>query len=87
MLITKKLWADNYEIALLSLNTKFVKGLKNGSLPKKIFQEYLAQDYFFLETFAKAYGLAVSKSKDKYCLLYTSPSPRDDPLSRMPSSA
>ena len=22
-----------------------------------------------------------------YCLLYTSPSPRDDPLSRMPSSA
>ena len=23
----------------------------------------------------------------KVCLLYTSPSPRDDPLSRMPSSA
>ena len=23
----------------------------------------------------------------KHCLLYTSPSPRDDPLSRMPSSA
>ena len=58
MKITKKLWDDNYEIALLSLNTKFVQGLKNGSLPKNIFQEYLAQDYFFLETFAKAYGLA-----------------------------
>src|SRR5680860_1697013 len=26
-------------------------------------------------------------SKDKYCLLYTSPSPRDGLLSRMPSSA
>ena len=25
--------------------------------------------------------------KNKSCLLYTSPSPRDDPLSRMPSSA
>ena len=25
--------------------------------------------------------------KPKNCLLYTSPSPRDDPLSRMPSSA
>jgi len=47
MKITKKLWQDNYEIALLSLNTKFVQGLKNGSLPKNIFQEYLAQDYFF----------------------------------------
>ena len=26
-------------------------------------------------------------SQDKNCLLYTSPSPRDDELSRMPSSA
>ena len=68
MIITKKLWNDNYDIALLSLNTKFVQGLKNGNLPKHIFQEYLAQDYFFLETFAKAYGLAVSKSKDKYSI-------------------
>ena len=68
MKITKKLWEDNYEIALLSLNTKFVQGLKNGSLPKNKFQEYLAQDYFFLETFARAYGLAVSKSKDKHSI-------------------
>ena len=28
-----------------------------------------------------------SKTKDKDCLLYTSPSPRDGLLSRMPSSA
>ena len=68
MSITKKLWDDNFEIAQQSLNTKFVQGLKNGSLPTNIFQEYLAQDYFFLETFAKAYGLAVSKSKDKYSI-------------------
>ena len=33
MSITKQLWEDNYEIALLSLNTKFVQGLRNGSLP------------------------------------------------------
>ena len=68
MVITKKLWNDNYEIALLSLNTKFVQGLKTGNLPKHIFQEYLAQDYFFLETFAKAYGLAISKAKDKFSI-------------------
>ncbi len=68
MTITKILWENNYEIALLSLKTKFVQGLRTGSLPENIFQEYLAQDYFFLETFAKAYGLAVYKSKDKYSI-------------------
>ena len=68
MKITKKLWDSNYELAELSLNTKFVQGLKSGKLPKNIFQDYLAQDYFFLETFARAYGLAVSKSIDKYSI-------------------
>ena len=65
MLLTQKLWESNYELAYLSLNTKFVQGLKNGDLPKTKFKEYLAQDYFFLESFARAYGLAVSKSKNK----------------------
>ena len=31
--------------------------------------------------------LAFTHPKDKYCLLYTSPSPRDNRVSRMPSSA
>ena len=65
MLITQKLWESNYDLASLSLNTKFVQGIKNGDLPKTKFKEYLAQDSFFLESFARAYGLAVSKAKDK----------------------
>ena len=65
MLITQKLWKSNYDLAFLCLNTKFVQGIKNGDLPKIKFQEYLAQDYFFLERFARAYGLAVSKSRNK----------------------
>ena len=65
MLITQKLWERNYNLASLSLNTKFVQGIKNGDLPKTKFQEYIAQDYFFLESFARAYGLAVSKSRNK----------------------
>ncbi len=65
MSISNILWESNYELALLSLKSKFVQGLKNGDLPKNIFQEYVSQDYFFLESFARAYGLAVSKSKDK----------------------
>ena len=65
MLITQKLWESNDDLASLSLNTKFVQGIKNGDLPKTKFQEYLAQDSFFLESFARAYGLAVSKSRNK----------------------
>ena len=65
MLLTQKLWESNLELATLSLNTKFVQGIKNGDLPKIKFKEYLAQDYFFLESFARAYGLAVSKSRNK----------------------
>jgi len=65
MPISNTLWESNYELALLSLKSKFVQGLKNGNLPKNIFQEYVAQDYFFLESFSRGYGLAVSKSKDK----------------------
>ena len=44
MKITKKLREDNYEIALLSLNTKFVQGLKNGRLPKNKFQFSFLED-------------------------------------------
>ena len=65
MLLSNTLWESNYELALLSLKSKFVQGLKTGNLPKNIFQEYVAQDYYFLESFSNAYGLAVSKSKDK----------------------
>ncbi|ABM71611.1 TENA/THI-4 protein [Prochlorococcus marinus str. MIT 9515] len=65
MLVTKRLWESNLNLALSSLQTNFVQGIKNGNLPKNIFQEYLAQDYFFLESFARAYGLAISKSRDK----------------------
>ena len=65
MLITQRLWESNRSLAFQSLNSKFVQGIKNGDLPKIKFQEYIAQDYFFLESFARAYGLAVSKSKEK----------------------
>jgi len=64
MNLSNYLWENNKEFALVSLNSKFVQGLKNGDLPKKNFQAYIAQDYFFLESFARAYGLAISKSSD-----------------------
>ncbi len=62
------LWENNYHIAKLSLQTKFVQNLKTGLLPKEKFQLYVAQDYFFLECFARAYGLAVSKADNKHMI-------------------
>ena len=55
-------------------------------------QKYLAQSYRerdLYDLFEKETQdlLAITKSQEKACLLYTSPSPRDATLSRMPSSA
>ncbi len=61
MPISNELWERNYDLALKSLKSRFVTGLRNGDLPIKNFQDYIAQDYFFLESFARAYGLAISK--------------------------
>ena len=47
--------------------------------------EFLAGRWAAKEAFSKAYGTGFGKALG--CLLYTSPSPRDRSLSRMPSSA
>tara|TARA_Y100000589_G_scaffold119095_1_gene113387 strand:- start:50 stop:673 length:624 start_codon:yes stop_codon:yes gene_type:complete len=65
MSLSHDLWERNFDLAIQSLNTKFVQGIKTGKLPKKKFQIYVAQDYYFLESFARAYGLAISKCEDK----------------------
>ena len=52
---------------------------------KKISQSSGAYLYFSGEAFKKR--SAIEKDGNKACLLYTSPSPRDATLSRMPSSA
>ena len=55
MNLSNKLWKDNFYLAEKSLQTKFIQNLKNGTLPKEKFQKYVAQDYFFLECFARSY--------------------------------
>ena len=68
MKLSQSLWDKNLNLAKQSLQTNFVQGIKNGSLPKDKFKAYVAQDYYFLRSFAHAYGLAVSKCKDKKVL-------------------
>jgi thiaminase/transcriptional activator TenA len=43
---------------------RFVRELAAGTLPEPAFQHYLKQDYLFLVQFARAWGLAVYKSRD-----------------------
>ncbi len=40
----------------------FVRGLKDGSLPKAAFLHYLTQDYVFLIHFSRAWALAITKA-------------------------
>ena len=68
MKLSQSLWEKNLNLAKQSLQTKFVQGIKNGSLPKDKFKAYVAQDYYFLKSFSHAYGLAVSKCNDKKVL-------------------
>jgi thiaminase (transcriptional activator TenA) len=64
MSLARKLWAANADLAEAALRHRFVRGLGDGSLRLESFRSYVAQDAFFLESFAKAYALALARSED-----------------------
>jgi thiaminase/transcriptional activator TenA len=65
MSLAKTLWEENADLARAALEHQFVRGLGHGELPLGSFKEYLAQDAFFLEAFARAYALALARSPDR----------------------
>ena len=65
MSLAKALWEANEDLAKAALEHRFVRGLADGSLPVESFQSYVAQDAFFLESFARAYALALARSDDQ----------------------
>jgi thiaminase/transcriptional activator TenA len=69
MTLSARLWADNGDLAAAALVHPFVSRLGDGSLPREIFAGYVAQDAFFLESFARAYALALARSTDTPTLL------------------
>ena len=82
----------------LSFQDVILSGLapdKGLYLPDSITLEnlaYLTQEDLSYEDFVKTIFISLDQASAKYvedltCLLYTSPSPRDATLSRMPSSA
>ncbi len=65
MSLAKALWEANEGLAKAALEHRFVRGLADGSLPVESFQSYVAQDAFFLESFARAYAFALARSEDQ----------------------
>ena len=64
MTLSTQLWSENSDLASEALTHPFVCRLGDGSLAREISTGYLAQDAFFLESFARAYALALAHSPD-----------------------
>lgn len=65
MSISARLWQESSDLAAAALSHAFVRGLADGSLPQENFAAYIAQDAYFLESFARAYALALARSPDR----------------------
>jgi len=68
MSVAARLWDENTDLATAALDHPFVRGLSDGTLPQHTFAGYVAQDTFFLESFARAYALALAHSADRETL-------------------
>lgn len=66
--LAARLWSANADLAEAALQHPFVTALADGSLPRERFAGYVAQDAFFLESFARAYALGVAHSRDRATL-------------------
>lgn len=69
MTLSAQLWSANADVATEVLGHPFVRGIAEGTLAKERFAGYIAQDAFFLESFARAYALALAHSPDTSTLL------------------
>ncbi|MGV0871513.1 TenA family protein [Mycolicibacterium sp. XJ879] len=68
-MLAAQLWTENDDVVAEVLANPFVRGIGDGSLDRNLFAGYIAQDAFFLESFARAYGLALARSSDTATLL------------------
>ncbi|TVS03434.1 MAG: TenA family protein [Cyanobium sp. PLM2.Bin73] len=67
--LARQLWSAHSALARRCLHHPFVQGLARGTLPRERFAGYVAQDAYFLESFARAYALAIAASPDQGSLI------------------
>jgi thiaminase/transcriptional activator TenA len=65
MSLARTLWDANADLAASALAHPFVRGIADGTLSHDRFAGYIAQDAFFLESFVRAYALAIAHSPDR----------------------
>ncbi|ADB72906.1 TenA family protein [Geodermatophilus obscurus] len=68
MSLAAELWTANADLAAEALAHPFVTGVGDGTLPQAVFSGYVAQDAFFLESFARAYAVGIAHSPDRATL-------------------
>lgn len=66
--LSEALWTRNADRAAKALGHPFVRRLADGTLPRKSFADFVAQDAFFLEAFCRAYGFGLAHSPDRMAL-------------------
>ncbi|MEA5517016.1 TenA family protein [Nodularia sp. UHCC 0506] len=64
MTLSTDLWVANQDLAQACLKHPFVQGIADGTLKPAKFANYIGQDAFFLEAFARAYSIAAAKATD-----------------------
>jgi thiaminase (transcriptional activator TenA) len=64
MTLSSQLWEANEDLAQACLHHPFVQGIADGTLEPAKFADYVGQDAFFLEAFARAYSIAAAKAPD-----------------------
>ncbi|MGV0578039.1 TenA family protein [Mycolicibacterium elephantis] len=69
MTLAEQLWSENADVVAEVLANPFVRGIGDGSLDRDLFAGYVAQDAYFLESFARAYALALARGPDTTSLL------------------
>lgn len=69
MSLADQLWSANRDLAADALAHPFIRGLGDGTLDRAVFARYVGQDAFFLESFARAYALALARSSDTSTLI------------------
>jgi thiaminase (transcriptional activator TenA) len=67
--LSQSLWHRNGALAAAALEHPFVQGIASGELARGRFAHYVGQDAILLDTFCRAYALALAKSPDREGLI------------------